>query len=226
MRKLFLWFWLPVYRIWALHYIRREQRYRFENLTLAVPPGVFHPGIFFSTPVFLQFLKNIDFQRKKVLDIGAGSGVLALFAARQGAEAAALDINPLAVEAVRKNAAANGLHLQTCQSDLFDQLPVQTFDYLLINPPYYPRIPENDTERAFFAGENLEYFEKLFRQMPAYLHAKSLVWMVLSEDCDLEKIQAAARLFHFGLLPVFERKKWGERLIVFEIRQQGSPRIL
>lgn len=220
MRNFFLWFWLPVYRIWALHYIRREQRYRFENLTLIIPPGVFHPGIFFSTPVFLQFLKNIDFQRKKVLDVGAGSGVLALFAARQGAEVTALDINLLAVETVSRNAAANGLTLQVLQSDLFDQLPVQTFDYLLINPPYYPRIPANDAERAFFAGENLEYFEKLFRQMQAYLHGQSRVWMILSEDCDLEKIQAAARLFHFDLLPVFERKKWGERLLVFEMQQQ------
>lgn len=226
MRKLFLWFWLPVYRIWALWYIRQEQVYLYEQLRLTIPPGVFHPGIFFSTPVFLQFLKKNDFQHKKVLDVGAGSGMLALFAARQGAEVTALDINPLAVKTVRQNAAANGLYLQTCQSDLFDQLPAQSFDYLLINPPYYSRIPENDTERAFFAGENLEYFEKLFRQMPAYLHLESRVWMILSEDCDLEKIQAAARLFHFDLLPVFERKKWGERLIVFEIRQQGSPRIL
>ncbi|MCK6691409.1 MAG: methyltransferase [Thermoanaerobaculia bacterium] len=219
MRKLFLWFWLPVYRIWALWYIRGERVYRYEQLRLIIPRGVFHPGIFFSTPVFLQFLKNIDFQRKKVLDVGAGSGVLALFAARQGAEVTALDINPLAVETVSRNAAANGLTLQVLQSDLFGQLPVQPFDYLLINPPYYPRIPENDAERAFFAGENLEYFEKLFRQMPVYIHGQSRVWMILSEDCDLEKIQAAARFFHFGLLPVFERKKWGERLIVFEIQQ-------
>lgn len=154
-----------------------------------------------------------------MLDVGAGSGALALFAARQGAKVVALDINPLAVETVGRNAAANGLTVYTCHSDLFDQLPVQTFDYLLINPPYYPRIPANDAERAFFAGENLEYFENLFRQMSAYLHEQSKVWMILSEDCDLDGIQALARLSRFRLLPLFERKKWGERLLIFEIQQ-------
>lgn len=218
MRRLFLWFWLPVYRIWALWYIRKARAYRFGGLRLIVPPGVFHPGIFFSTPIFLQFLKKIDFQRKRVLDVGAGSGALALFAARRGAAVTALDINPLAVEAVRRNAVANNLSVQALQSDLFDQLPPQNFDYLLINPPYYPRRPANDTERAFFAGENLEYFEKLFRQLSPFLHPESHVWMILSEDCDLKKIQELAGLFRFHLLPVFERKKWGERLIVFELK--------
>ena len=218
MRKFFRWLWLPVYRIYALWYIRKERIYRYGQLKLTIPPGVFHPGVFFSTPVFIQFLKNIDFHRKKVLDMGTGSGALALFAAQKGANATALDINPLAVETVRRNAGINRLLIQTCQSDLFDQLPLQTYDYLLINPPYYPRNPANDTERAFFAGENLEYFEKLFRQMPLYLHPESRIWMILSEDCDLEKIQELARLFRFRLVPVFERKKWGERLIIFEVK--------
>lgn len=216
MRKFFQWFWLPFYRLWALRYIRRERVFRYGQLQITVPPGVFHPGVFFSTPIFLRFLKTIDLQQKTVLDVGAGSGALALFAAQNGARVTALDIHPLAVETVRRNAAANNLSLQTCRSDLLDDLPAQTFDYVLINPPYYPRAPKNETEYAFFAGENLEYFDKLFRQLPAYLHPESRVWMILSEDCDLEKIQELAGLYRFRLSIVFEQKKWGERLIVFE----------
>jgi len=217
-RKFFRTFWLPFYRIWALRYIRRERVFRYGNLALAVPPGIFHPGIFFSTGIFLRFLKSVDFQHKKVLDVGTGSGALALFAAQNGAIATALDVNPLAVATVRRNAAANSLTVDTCRSDLFDDLPPQTFDYILLNPPYYPLAPKTEADYAFFAGENLEYFEKLFRQLPACLHPETRVWMILSEDCDLEKIRELAGLFRFHLSVLYERKKWGERLFIFEIK--------
>jgi release factor glutamine methyltransferase len=217
MRPIFRHFWLPFYRLWALRYIRREQVYKFGSLRLAVPPGVFHPGVFFSTPIFLSFLRNVVFQEKNVLDVGTGSGLLALFAAQRGATVTALDIHPLAVETARKNADANQLLLSAVESDLFDNLPPQRFDFILINPPYYPRAPLSTAERAFFAGGNFEYFEKLFRQLPAFLGATTQAWMILSEDCDFEKIGKVASKNGFRLAVVFEKKKWEERFQVVAI---------
>lgn len=217
MRWFFRLFWLPIYRRWALRYIRREQRFRYGSLDLQVPPAVFHPGVFFSTPIFLDFLQKIDFHGKKVLDVGTGSGALALFAAQNGAQAFALDINPAAVETARKNAAANHLDLTVWQSDLFDTVPVIRFDLILINPPYYPRMPETDAEHAFFAGAGLEYFEKLFRQLPQFVHADSSIWMILSEDCDLAHIRRLAKRGGFSFSQKLEQRKWGERFFVFEL---------
>jgi len=231
MRPFFRLFWLPLYRLWALRYIRRERVFNHAGLQLVVPPGVFHPVVFFSTPIFVSFLQNIDFQRKKVLDVGTGSGLLALFAAQRGAVVTALDINPKAIETARRNAATNGLSLSVVESDLFDKLPPQTFDIVLINPPYYPRPPRDAAERAFFAGENWEYFEKLFRQLPHHLNPSgaqgsfdltplpSEVWMILSEDCDFEKIKEIAGDYGFRLQVVFEKKKWGERFFVAAAQQ-------
>lgn len=217
MRWLYRRFWLPLYRRWALRHIRSERTFRYGDLHLQVPPGVFHPGIFFSTPVFLEFLGAVDFAGKKTLDIGTGSGALALYSASRGARAAALDINPAALETARQNAAANRLPLELWCSDLFDAVPEQTFDYFLINPPFYPREPQNAAEHAFFAGEDLGYFEKLFRQLPNYAQPYSRIWMILSEDCDLEKIQEIAARTGFRFTLAALRRKWGERLMVFEI---------
>jgi len=217
MRLLYRFFWLPIYRLWALRYIRHERVYKCESLRLTVPPSVFHPGVFFSTPIFLSFLRNIDFQKKTAIDVGTGSGLLALFAAQRGATVTALDINPLAVETARKNAQANSLSLSVVESNLFDSLPPQPFDFILINPPYYPRAPISTAERAFFAGENLEYFEKLFRQLPDYLNPETQVWMILSEDCDFGKIGEIALASGFRLAVVFEKKKWGERFWVVKV---------
>lgn len=224
MRAFFRYGWLPIYRRWALWYIRRERSYSIGGLKLSIPPGVFHPGIYFSSPIFISFLQNIDFQGKKVLDLGTGSGLLALFAAKKGGVVTALDLHPLALETALQNAADNGLTLTALQSDLFDGLPPQPFDFILINPPYYPRQPQNIGEHAFFAGENLEYFEKLFGQLPDFLNApgpqhpaQTLVWMILSEDCDFLKIKGIAAQYGFCLQVVFEKKKWGERFFVAQV---------
>jgi release factor glutamine methyltransferase len=237
MRAFFRYAWLPFYRRWALWYVQRERCYIAAGLKLWVPPGVFHPGIYFSTPVFISFLQGIDFQDKKVLDIGTGTGFLALFAAKKGGIVTALDINPLAVETSIRNAKLNDLSLAVLKSDLFDSLPPQPFDFILINPPYYPRRPHNFSEHAFFAGENLDYFEKLFGQLPAYLAMQGLnnpantsvdalrgsydpatyTWLILSEDCNFIKMKEIAAKHGFQLQVVFEKKKWGERFFVAQV---------
>jgi release factor glutamine methyltransferase len=109
------------------------------------------------------------------------------------------------------------LTLTAVESDLFDSLPPRHFDFILINPPYYPRQPRDAAEQAFFAGENFEYFEKLFRQLPAFLGATTQVWIILSEDCDFEKIREIAAKNGLRLAVVFEKKKWGERFQVVAI---------
>ncbi|MBK7940169.1 MAG: methyltransferase [Lewinellaceae bacterium] len=218
MRALFRHLLLPFYRVWALRHIRREREFSHAGLHLSVPVGVFHPGIFFSTPIFLSFLQHIDFQGKNVLDIGTGSGILALFAARGGARATAIDINPAAVKATLLNARKNDLEIRALQSDLFENLPQQPFDIILINPPYYPRRPVDDAGFAFFAGEHFEYFDRLFGGLHTFTHEHSRVWMILSEDCDFEQIAAIARRRGFEIEPVYERKKWGERFFVADVR--------
>ncbi|MCC6463684.1 MAG: methyltransferase [Saprospiraceae bacterium] len=223
MRWMYRRFWLPLYRLWALRFIRRERVFRHGRLQLRVPPGVFHPGIFFSTPIFLDFLQNIDFQNKKTLDVGTGSGALALFAAQKGAVVTALDINPLAVQTTRNNAQALGLSVTLWRSDLLESLPMQQFDVVLINPPSYPKKPENAAEHAFFAGENLSYFEKLFCQLPPFLGPESKGWMILSEDCDLRTIQEIAGRYGFWFFNVLEQKKWGERFGIWAFGLRPSP---
>ena len=216
MRRLYRFLWLPLYRRWALWFIRSERGFRYAGLQLAVPPGVFHPGVFFSTPVFLSFLQDVDFQEKTVLDVGTGSGILALFTAGRGGLVTAIDINPEAVETARKNAGANGLDVRVIQSDLFEQLPLQPFDFVLINPPYYP-LPATDTAgHAFFAGLHFEYFERLFDGLNRFVSGHSKTWMILSEDCDFGRITEIAGKNGIALATVFERKKWGERFFVVE----------
>lgn len=71
---------------------------------------------------------------ERVLEIGTGTGIIALHAARV-ANVVATDINPYAVRLAHQNAKADGLQLVVVRCDLFRGLR-GTYDVILFNPPY------------------------------------------------------------------------------------------
>ena len=112
---------------------------------LVVPEGVFPPAE--ADNLFLPFMKDHAdlFPGKRVLDIGSGSGVIALYAARLGARAVvATDIDPAAIDAIRENARRLGLAdvvsarlVPADDTSAFSVLePDESFDFILSNPPY------------------------------------------------------------------------------------------
>ncbi len=89
---------------------QRTQITRAAGFRLIVRPTVFHPRYFLSGESFAEFITRLDLSGKRVADVGTGSGILALAAARAGAEnVIAVDINPNAALTAVKNARANGV---------------------------------------------------------------------------------------------------------------------
>src|SRR5271170_795523 len=89
---------------------RHTRTVQASGFRLAVYPTVFHPKLFLTSEFFARFLATVNLAGKRVADVGTGSGILALAAARAGAtDVVALDINPMAVSAATDNSRANGL---------------------------------------------------------------------------------------------------------------------
>lgn len=82
-----------------------------EQIVLRLDPGMaFGTGLHASTRLCLLALERLISPGDRVLDVGAGSGILAIAAALQGAgEVRAIDNDPVAVEVARQNAALNGV---------------------------------------------------------------------------------------------------------------------
>jgi release factor glutamine methyltransferase len=180
---------------------------------------VFHPQFTISTKLLMQFLESHELNNKSFLELGCGTGFISVLAAKNGAKVLATDINSKALENTTLNAQLNHVKLEVLKSDLFDSIPNQVFDYIIINPPYYPRTPKSIAENAWFCGENFEYFEKLFSQLGDYFSVSSKVFMILSEDCQLASIEAIANRNKFEFSQVSKSKKWGEWNTIYHINK-------
>jgi release factor glutamine methyltransferase len=209
-------FLIPITR-W---YLRKERHFHYQNIHIRIFTTVFHPGFFGSTKFILQHLKNQDLENRTFLEVGSGSGLISVFAAANGANVTALDLNPVAIQNTKSNAELNGVTVKVVQSDLFESIEPQPFDWIAINPPYYPKAPETHEELAWYCGEDFEYFRKLFNQIGDYMNAKSSVIMVLSQACDIESIKKIAMQSGFTLeLTRHRRAFFEEKTFLFSIRK-------
>ena len=169
-------------------YLRKERKYTYQNTTVTVFPGVFHPGLFYSTKFLLNFLAEQPIAGKSLLELGCGTGLISVIAAKSGAHVTASDLSSLAIRNTKRNADDNKVLIQPIHSDLFDAIKKQPFDWIIINPPYYARAPENEASLAWHCGENFEYFQKLFLSLGDYMHATTAVIMVLTKGSEVNKI--------------------------------------
>ena len=194
-----------------------------DGLHLTVPPTVFHPRYFGTSRTLAQYVDSMSIDGKSFLEIGCGSGIIALHAARAGARVTAVDVNPAAVEATLQNAATNGLSVEALTSDLFEALNGRRFDVVAWNPPFFKGEPVNLTERSFFAGQNLETIARFASELPRHLSARGAACLIFSADADVPSIR---QMFenHGMTFAVVRQHRWGigETFFVVEIRSVRS----
>ena len=215
--KILKYFTGKIYKPLLSKYLSKTRTYTYKNIHLIIPPSVFHPRFFFSTKILLKYISQLDLQEKSLLELGAGSGLISIYAAKKNAIVTATDINPVAIEYLRKNQAPNNVRLNIISSDIFQSIPPQSFDIIAINPPYYKKNPKSVAEYAWYCGENGEYFQKLFSSLKQYTHSDSIVLIILSEDCDIQMITQLAFGNHFNMHIVCERKIVWEKNFIYQI---------
>jgi release factor glutamine methyltransferase len=199
--------------------IRTIRAARFD---LRVRPTVFHPRFFLSSEYFAEFLDGLDLGGKSVADIGTGSGILALVAARAGAtDVLALDINPNAALSARENAQANGFgdRVTAACMNLLAALPARPlFDVILSSPPKHAGEPRDLADRGWHAGPQYRDVAALFEQARERLKPNGCLYVMLSSDSDLELLGRLIDKAGFHARIAYQRSFYIESMILYELR--------
>jgi HemK-related putative methylase len=219
-------------RLLALRYRVLSRRYgrlaleEVDGVPLLVLPQVFNPvllrtGAFMARTLSALPLPPGDGPRLTVLDLGTGSGIGAVFAARRGAQVTAVDINPDAVRCARINALLNGLEAQieTLQGDLFAPVAGRRFDLALFNPPFYRGQPADGLDHAW-RGEDV--FERFARGLAAALRPNGQALVVLSSDGDGAGLLALLESAGFAVQPIAQKNLWNEFLTIYSVRRRSD----
>ncbi|MFF9817364.1 HemK2/MTQ2 family protein methyltransferase [Streptomyces sp. NPDC014006] len=192
-------------------------------MTPLVLPGVYAPQD--DTRLLAGALCDEPLPRgAAVLDVGTGSGALALEAARLGMRVTAVDVSRRAVWSARLNAWRSGLRLRIRRGNLFEPVRGQSFDLIVANPPYVPapdghRTPRGAARAWDAGGDGRLLLDRICREAPGLLRPGGILLIVHSALSDPEQtlicLRAAGlkasviRRHRIGFGPVLrERQGW------------------
>ena len=194
----------------------------FWSLLFKVAPGVLIPRP--ETEILIEEALARAGSKGRLLDVGCGSGVIAISLARELPEwwLEALDISAEAVALTKENACLNGVseRLAIFSGDLAE-LPSHCYDLIVSNPPYIaeeewgelmPEVRCHEPRQALLAGDGLAAYRQLTGQIGKHLTPGG--WLLVEIGC--RQGDAVQQLFHdAGLKDVYLRRDYA-----------GQPRVV
>ena len=205
-------------------YILGEWEFFSLMFTVSPPLLVPRPETEHLVEAVLEFVKD---RPARVLDIGAGTGCVAIAIARNASQCrvVATDINPFALETAAANAERHGVsdRITFRTGDLFSALREgdAPFDVIASNPPYveedaWPQLPPairlHEDPGALLAGKDgLDVVGRIARDAPDFLKPEGLLALEIGMG-QSESVE--------GLLT-----ELGYRAIAFKSDLAGTPRI-
>jgi len=164
---------------------------------------------------------------KRALDVGTGTGVLALVLAQRGATVLATDLEPRAVACARENAERLGLAaaVEVRRADLFPEPEAAgaalAYDLVVSNPPWVPAEAHTPLDRAVYDPGG-RFLSRLLAGLPGALAPGGEAWLILSDlaerlglraDGEVERRAAAAGVVVAAVLtarPTHPRARAGQ----------------
>lgn len=163
----------------------------FRGRIFQVSPAVLIPRP--ETEVLVELAVDRIFDQKNVLDLGTGSGIVAVSLALECPQArvTAVDLSADALAVARNNAGRLGARVEFVKSDWFAALGGRCFDLIASNPPYVaagdPHLALNglphEPQMALTDGaDGLDCIRRIVADAPAHLNAGG--WLMFEHGYD------------------------------------------
>jgi len=159
-------------------------KYLIQNQEIEIETNnkVFKPSVHDASTLGSSIKIN---KGETVLDVGTGTGLLAILAAKLGGIVSAADILPEAITLTQSNTKANSVIIKTKVGDLLEKFKGEKFDVIIANLPQEnlsPKIISSSPEAVvtgMHGGKNgNEFLLKLLATAPECMHAKSRLYVV------------------------------------------------
>lgn len=174
--------------------------HRYTKDRLYMEPGVFDNEKL-SYRIIDNFIsKEISLKDKKVWDLGTGSGIMGIYAARQGAKVVATDIKASSFRSAKRNAESAGLSsvISVRKGSLSDPLSEdETFDYILCDPPIFSTKRYSDDPNVY--DEDFNFVKRILYEATLRLNTGGQLFMVYPASRAVDEAREGGIIEFFDL---------------------------
>ena len=155
------------------------------------------------------------------LEMGIGTGIIALHVSHFFDEFIGVDISPQAVALTRNNARINALESSCVHfftSDLFSHVSGD-FDVIVCNPPYVPADEAIETleELSYHGGpDGRQFIDVFLHTMPSFLASQGVVYLLQSSLAGIERTKEFLKINDLSWEIIGRKKLFFEELVVFK----------
>ena len=148
-----------------------------------------------ETEELVRLMLKEDLDGKEILDIGTGSGCIAISLAKNlpNAKITALDISKNALEVAKENAKLNNVNIDFINADIFEYHSEKMYDIIVSNPPYVTESEKTlmiknvlnfEPELALFVKDEnpLIYYKQIIKFQTFYLNNNGMVFFEINEN--------------------------------------------
>ena len=165
-----------------------------------------------ETEELVRLMLKEDLDGKEVLDIGTGSGCIAISLTKNlhNAKVSALDISKDALEVARKNAELNNVNIEFIHADIFEYQSDKKYDVIVSNPPYVlesekmlmkQNVLNYEPEIALFVDDinALKYYESVIKFSLNNLNPQGQIFFEINENYK-DELNKLAQNYEYNII--------------------------